>query len=92
MTEALKICPIPAVIAIPRQPPMSTRKVGMSSFEPEVFAPAAPAAIKPTIVKETIENEMVPTVGAKAPTNGMKPPMAKEAAEAIDACSGRALL
>jgi hypothetical protein len=84
-TEAWKRWPIPAVIAMPRQPPIRTRKVGISSLEPEVFAPIAPATMRPAIVKPTIETEMVPIVGANAAKNGIKPPIAKERADAIEA-------
>jgi hypothetical protein len=57
----------------------------MRSFEPAVLAPTAPARAKPTIVMATIERVIEPTVGANAPINGMRPPMAKEIADAIEA-------
>jgi hypothetical protein len=77
---------------------MSTRRVGISRREPAVFAPTAPAIIKPATVKPKIERVIdlevaaAPVVIKRAPINGIKPPMAKEIADAIEAWTGRALL
>ncbi len=77
--------PIPAVIAIPMHPPVTTRSVGASTGDPEVFAPIMPVRIKPAMAKATMLHAAAPGVGANAPKKGIKPPMMKLAADAIDA-------
>ena len=73
---------MPAVIAIPSEPPISTRRVGESSFEPAVRAEIKPVKTNPPRVKATMLHALVPRVGAKAPANGIKPPSVNETAEA----------
>jgi hypothetical protein len=72
-------------MAIPRIPPPITRRVGINSFEPAVFALITPVASSPKIVKPTMLEAAAPGVGAKAPANGMSPPAVNEIAEAIAA-------
>ncbi len=79
------IRPIPAVIAIPNEPPISTRSVGERIFAPAVRAEMTPVNAKPTRVKPTMLQALVPIVGAKAPAKGINPPRVKDAAEAIAA-------
>ena len=85
MPLTCKSCPIPAVIAIPRQPPAITRRVGIKSLEPAVFALMTPVAIKPTMVNPTMLHAAYPAEGAKAPRKGISPPAVKLSAEAIAA-------
>ena len=85
MPLTCKSWPIPAVIAIPRQPPIITRNVGIAIFEPEVFALTTPVRANPRIVKIIMLIATEPVVGAKAPRNGMSPPAVKAHAEAIAA-------
>ena len=85
MPEILAIFPIPAVIAIPSDPPINTRRVGESSFEPAIRAETAPVMIKPTRVKRTMLQALLPSTGSKAPANGINPPNVKEIAEAAAA-------
>jgi hypothetical protein len=72
-------------MAIPRIPPPITRKVGIRSFEPAVFALIIPVARRPRIVKATMLVAAAPGVGANAPANGMRPPAVNEIAEATAA-------
>ena len=83
---------MPAVIAMPIQPPIITRSVGVKIFDPAILALRTPVKSNPTIVKPTMLNATVPVVGAKAPTNGIKPPEVNAAADAIAACTGRAFV
>ncbi len=85
MPLTCKICPIPAVIAMPRQPPPMTRKVGMRSLEPAVLALMIPVKINPTTVKAMMLQAALPADGAKAPINGIRPPAVKLSAEATAA-------
>jgi hypothetical protein len=85
MPEILAILPIPPVIAIPREPPISTRRVGGSSFDPEVRADRTPVKTNPPRVNPTMLHACVSNAGAKAPTNGISPPKVNEIAEAIAA-------
>jgi hypothetical protein len=78
----MSIFPIPAVIAMPSEPPISTRSVGESSFEPAVFAETKPVITNPARVNPTMLHALVPRVGAKAPANGIKPPRENDTAEA----------
>jgi hypothetical protein len=81
---------MPAVIAIPIQPPITTRSVGVKIFEPAILALITPVISSPARVNPTMLRATVPVVGAKAPANGIKPPDVKAAADAIAACTGRA--
>ncbi len=85
MPLTCKSCPIPAVIAIPRQPPAMTRIVGMRIFDPAVLALMMPVASKPTSVNPIMLEAAAPAVGANAPANGTNPPAVKLMAEAIAA-------
>jgi hypothetical protein len=80
------------VIAIPRHPPITTRRVGIASFEPAVFALKTPVKRSPKIVKTTMLKATFPAEGAKVPKNGTRPPAVKERADAIAACIGLALV
>ena len=77
--------PIPAVIAMPKAPPITTRKVGLNSGAPELFALIAPVTTNPTMAKVTILQALAPGVGANAPAKGISPPIIKLVAEATDA-------
>jgi hypothetical protein len=77
--------PIPAVMAIPMQPPRTTRRVGVSTGEPDVLALTTPVTTKPPTANVTILQACDPGVGAKAPRKGMRPPIIKLVAEAIEA-------
>ena len=81
----LAIAPIPAVISIPREPPIRTRSVGESSFEPDVLAEIIPVSARPTIVKRTMLQALLEKSTANAPRNGIKPPKVKEIADATAA-------
>ena len=70
---------------MPSEPPISTRSVGESSFEPAVFAETTPVRTNPARVNPTMLHALVPKVGAKAPAKGINPPRVKEIAEAIAA-------
>ena len=85
MPEILAIWPIPAVIAIPKHPPIKTRTVGANTFEPEILALITPVKIKPTNVNPTMLQAFAPRVGAKAPANGIKPPVVNAIADATAA-------
>ena len=85
MPEILAIWPIPAVIAIPKQPPIKTRTVGANTFEPEILALTTPVKIKPPKVNPTMLQAFVLRVGAKAPANGIKPPVVNAIADATAA-------
>ena len=85
MPEMLAIWPIPAVIAIPKHPPINTRTVGAKTFEPEIFALTTPVKINPPNVNTTMLQALAPRVGANAPANGLKPPVVKAMAEATAA-------
>ena len=85
MPEILAIWPIPAVIAIPKQPPISTRTVGANTFEPEILALTKPVKTKPQIVNPTMLQALAPSVGANAPANGINPPVVKAIADATAA-------
>ena len=85
MPLTCKSWPIPAVIAIPRQPPPMTRKVGMRSFDPAVLALIIPVKIKPTTVKAMMLHAALPAEGANAPAKGTRPPAVKLMADAIAA-------
>jgi len=85
MPEILAIWPIPAVMAIPRHPPINTRTVGANTFEPEILALTTPVKTKPQRVNPTMLHALAPRVGAKAPANGIKPPHVKAMADAIAA-------
>ena len=76
---------MPAVIAIPKQPPRITRRVGANTFDPAVLALTIPVTINPAIVNPTMLIATLPVVGAKAPIKGIKPPVVKAAADAIAA-------
>ena len=76
---------MPAVIAIPRQPPIITRTVGFITAAPDERALMIPVAKSPNSVKPTMLNATAPAVGAKAPANGIRPPNVKLSAEAIAA-------
>ena len=69
---------MPAVIAMPIQPPIITRSVGVKIFEPAILALRIPVKSKPTKVNPTMLNATVPVDGAKAPTNGIRPPEVNE--------------
>ena len=77
--------PIPAVIDMPKQPPIKTRTVGARTFDPEILALMTPVRIKPPRVNTTMLHALAPKVGAKAPANGIKPPVVKAIAEATAA-------
>jgi hypothetical protein len=62
-----------------------TRTVGARIFEPEVLALTTPVRINPTKVKPTMLHALAPSVGAKAPKNGITPPAVNEIADAIAA-------
>ena len=83
---------MPAVIAIPIQPPITTRSVGVKILEPAILALITPVKSKPTRVNPTMLSATVPVVGAKAPANGIKPPDVNAAADATAACTGRAFV
>ena len=85
MPEILAIWPIPAVIAIPKHPPINTRTVGANTFEPEILALTTPVKTKPQRVNPTMLQALAPRVGANAPRKGMNPPAVKLKAEAIAA-------
>ena len=85
MPEMLAIWPIPAVITIPKHPPIKTRTVGANTFDPEILALMTPVKIKPTSVKPTMLHALAPKLGAKAPANGIKPPLVKAIADATAA-------
>ena len=77
---------MPAVIAMPIQPPITTLSVGVNIFEPAIFALVIPVMSNPASVKPTILSATVPVVGAKAPANGIKPPDVNAAVKWTDAC------
>ena len=83
---------MPAVIAMPIQPPITTLSVGVNILEPAIFALVIPVMSNPASVKPTMLSATVPVVGAKAPANGIKPPDVNAAADAIAACTGRAFV
>ena len=83
---------MPAVIAMPIQPPITTRSVGVKIFEPAILALITPVTSKPTSVNPTMLSATVPVVGAKAPANGINPPEVNAAADAMAACTGRAFV
>ena len=85
MPEILAIWPIPAVIAMPKQPPIKTLTVGANIFEPDVRALMTPVRIRPPIVNPTMLIALAPKVGANAPAKGIKPPNVNEIAEATAA-------
>lgn len=85
MPEILAIWPIPAVIAMPKHPPIITRMVGAKTFEPDVRALTTPVNNNPAMVKPIMLHALAPNVGANAPANGIKPPNVNEMAEAIAA-------
>jgi hypothetical protein len=62
-----------------------TRKVGIKSFEPAVFALMTPVKTKPTTVKAMMLQAAFPAVGANAPTKGIRPPNVNAHADAIAA-------
>ncbi len=74
------------------EPPISTRSVGESSFEPAVRAETTPVITNPPRVKATMLHALVPRVGAKAPANGINPPKVNEIADATAAWTGPALV
>ena len=76
---------MPAVIAMPRQPPIITRIVGFITAAPDERALIMPVAKRPTSVKPTMLTATAPGVGANAPTNGISPPIVKLSAEATAA-------
>ncbi len=71
-------------------PPITTRRVGFTSGEPELLALMTPVAIRPTTAKATMLQALAHAVGANDPRKGMTPPIMKLIAEAIDAWTGRA--
>jgi hypothetical protein len=85
MPEIWAIFPIPAVIAIPSEPPIRTLSVGERIFDPAVFADTTPVSSNPARVNPTMLHALVPKVGANAPANGINPPRVNEMAEAIAA-------
>ena len=68
---------MPAVIAMPSEPPIRTRMVVRPYGAPAVLALKSPVATKPANVKATMLQARVPEVGAKAPKNGITPPAIK---------------
>ena len=76
---------MPAVIAMPKQPPIITRTVGFITAAPEVRALIRPVAKSPTSAKETMLTATAPAVGANAPAKGINPPIVKLSAEATAA-------
>ena len=76
---------MPAVIAIPRQPPIITRTVGFKTAAPDERALKMPVAKSPRSVKPTILKAIAPAVGANAPANGTSPPNVKLNADATAA-------
>ena len=80
-----RACPIPAVMAIPRQPPAITRKVGTNNLDPAVLALTAPVTTRPATVKAMMLHAALPGVGANAPRKGINPPAVKLSADAIAA-------
>ena len=62
-----------------------TRTVGASTFEPEVRAEMMPVSKSPPMVKPMMLQAFAPSVGAKAPAKGIKPPPVKEIADAMAA-------
>ena len=77
--------PIPAVIAIPKEPPIKIRMVVLRYGEPAIRALNTPVPTRPASVKTIMLATFVLTVGASAPANGISPPAVKLRAEAIDA-------
>ena len=77
--------PMPAVIAMPRQPPIITRMVGFKTAAPEERALIKPVAKSPRSVKPTMLTATAPAVGANAPANGIRPPNVKLSADATAA-------
>ena len=74
---------MPAVIAMPRQPPIITRNVGFTRGDPELLALIMPVAINPATANATMLKAFAPAVGANAPRKGMIPPIMKLDAEAL---------
>ena len=85
MPEILAIWPITAVMAMPRQPPIKTRTVGVKIFEPDIRALITPVRMRPAMVNPTMLMACAPSVGAKAPANGINPPLVNAMAEATAA-------
>ena len=77
---------------MPRLPPSITRSVGDKIREPASLALTTPVMSSPPKVKTTIDQNFAPTVGAKAPANGISPPAVKEIADAIAAWIGLAFV
>ena len=80
-----RACPIPAVMAIPRQPPAMTRAVGVSNLDPAMRALNTPVKVRPMMVNATMLHAACPKDGANAPANGISPPAVKLRADAIAA-------
>jgi hypothetical protein len=59
--------------------------VGFRIADPEVRALIMPVAKSPTSVKLTMLTATAPAVGAKAPANGINPPIVKLSADATAA-------
>ena len=76
---------MPAVIAMPKQPPIITRMVGFITAAPDERALIMPVAKSPTSVKPTMLIATAPAVGANAPANGISPPNVKLSADATAA-------
>ena len=76
---------MPAVIAIPKQPPIITRTVGLKTEAPDERALMMPVANSPNSVKPTMLTPTDPAIGANAPANGIRPPIVKLSADATAA-------
>ena len=70
----------------------SVIKVHFGELDPAILALRIPVKVRPMMVKATMLQAALPGVGANAPTNGMRPPAVKLSADAIAACTGRALV